>query len=123
MYGCSTVGYELLPSPTGILFIAMYIGFSGLQEKDQGAAHALNDTIQSQSLYESPAFSISREGLEELVAEVKRVDALITNKPPGHPVGHSAFAAFTLIQPPVCDCHMKGRLLRFHDAGSTQCSA
>lgn len=62
----------------------------GLQETDQGAAHALDDTIQSQSLYESPAFRVSREGLEELLAEVRRVDALITNKPPGHPVSYTA---------------------------------
>ncbi|KAL3134038.1 hypothetical protein ABBQ32_008470 [Trebouxia sp. C0010 RCD-2024] len=55
------------------------------QEHGQGGAHALDHTIQSQSLYESPAFHISREGLEELLTEVKRVDALITSKPPGHP--------------------------------------
>ena len=62
----------------------------GVQETDQGAAHALDDTIQSQSLYESPAFRVSKEGLAELLAEVRRVDALITNKPPGHPVSDTA---------------------------------
>lgn len=42
--------------------------------------------MQHDNLYESPAFKVSHEGLEELLAEVKRVDALISNKPPGHPV-------------------------------------
>lgn len=101
----------------------MYMGLDGVQGKEHGAAHELNDTIHSQSLYESPAFSISREGLEELVAEVKRVDALITNKPPGHPVGDSAYTARTLIQPSVLIASMKGRLPHFPDTYSTHCSA
>ena len=42
--------------------------------------------MQHDNLYESPAFRVSHEGLEELLAEVKRVDALISDKPPGHPV-------------------------------------
>ena len=42
--------------------------------------------VESERLYESPAFRVSHEGLAELLAEVKRVDALISEKPPGHPV-------------------------------------
>lgn len=72
-----------------------------MQETGQRAAHALDDTIQSQNLYESPAFRVSREGLDELLAEVKRVDALITNKPPGHPVSGTTdvFAQTILFMP------------------------
>lgn len=61
-----------------------------MQEQGQGySVQNLDNTIESQSLYESPAFRVNREGLEELLKEVKRVDALITNKPPGHPVSTS----------------------------------
>ena len=80
---------------------------TSLQETDQGAAHALDDTIQSQSLYESPAFRVSREGLDELLAEVRRVDALITNKPPGHPVSSTALTGLHFIVVQL------NRLLRF----------
>ncbi len=50
------------------------------------AAQNLERQVEHENLYESPAFRVSREGLEELLAEVKRVDALIMAKPPGHPV-------------------------------------
>ena len=50
------------------------------------AAQTLESIIASEKLYESPAFGVSHEGLTDLLTEVKRVDALITAKPPGHPV-------------------------------------
>jgi tRNA pseudouridine-54 N-methylase len=50
------------------------------------AAQNLERQVQHENLYESPAFRVSHEGLQELLAEVKRVEALITAKPPGHPV-------------------------------------
>lgn len=50
------------------------------------AAQNLERQVEHESLYESPAFRVSHQGLEELLAEVKRVDALIMAKPPGHPV-------------------------------------
>lgn len=50
------------------------------------AAQNLERQVEHKNLYESPAFRVSHEGLEELLAEVKRVDALIMAKPPGHPV-------------------------------------
>lgn len=52
----------------------------------QQAAQNLDSMVESERLYESPAFRVSHEGLAELLAEVKRVDALISEKPPGHPV-------------------------------------
>ena len=76
-----------------------------LQEQGQGGAGALDHTIQSHSLYESPAFHVSRQGLDELLTEVKRVDALITNKPPGHPVSitiHSLHTNSVLLMPTQC---------------------
>ena len=89
-----------------------------LQESDQGAAHALDDNIQSQSLYESPAFRVSREGLEELLAEVRRVDALITTKPPGHPVsGAAQLHTLTFMLFKCIDCLAFGCTMR------RQCSA
>lgn len=88
----------------------------GLQETDQGAAHALDETIQSQSLYESPAFRVSREGLDELVAEVKRVDALITNKPPGHPVSDTAQLYTLVFKQPVAHTAVPLGLYRDHTA-------
>lgn len=51
--------------------------------------------MQHDNLYESPAFRVSHEGLEELLAEVKRVEALISDKPPGHPVSLVLFTDLT----------------------------
>ena len=81
--------------------VSPVIAVVAVQETGQKTEHALEDTIQSQNLYESPAFRVSREGFNELLAEVKRVDALITNKPPGHPVSGTTdvFAQIILFMP------------------------
>ncbi|KAL0039508.1 hypothetical protein WJX77_000232 [Trebouxia sp. C0004] len=78
---------NLFMKPQSILSLR---GAADLDKREQEAgarlaAQNLTRQVEHDNLYESPAFRVSHEGLEELLAEVKRVDALIMAKPPGHP--------------------------------------